>query len=278
MPRLSEIWNSPTAVKQIYTVIRILYAMDLSRFYKSRESPTSGLLPPPPTPDPGSVADFHSDMNTPSISPEAPTPALNTPSNRDRCANHADDASSTDGPSSGDTLRCVDEHHQENMKGISGYRRGDWPLLAKWNPALTLENSGSVARDHLASERTFLAYVRTSLTIASTGVGEWPCCSREAVSQTDFGVLVALVQLFTISAATNNKALEPWSRPMGAVVIALGLGTLCFGVTRFFSIQNALLGGNYPVARISTILLAVVLGVIIILVFGVLLGVRSRTT
>ena len=31
--------------------------------------------------------------------------------------------------------------------------------------------TGSVARDHLASERTFLAYARTSLTIASTGVG-----------------------------------------------------------------------------------------------------------
>lgn len=40
------------------------------------------------------------------------------------------------------------------------------------SPSLTLENCGSVARDHLASERTFLAYVRTSLAIASTGVGE----------------------------------------------------------------------------------------------------------
>jgi hypothetical protein len=38
--------------------------------------------------------------------------------------------------------------------------------------ALRLVNSGSVARDHLALERTFLAYVRTSLAIASTGVGE----------------------------------------------------------------------------------------------------------
>ena len=37
--------------------------------------------------------------------------------------------------------------------------------------SLSLKNQGSVARDHLASERTFLAYVRTSLAIASTGVG-----------------------------------------------------------------------------------------------------------
>ncbi|KAG9082474.1 hypothetical protein FRC07_014193, partial [Ceratobasidium sp. 392] len=38
------------------------------------------------------------------------------------------------------------------------------------NPQMVLENSGSVARDHLANERTWLAYVRTSLAIASTGV------------------------------------------------------------------------------------------------------------
>jgi len=38
--------------------------------------------------------------------------------------------------------------------------------------SLRLQNSGSVARDHLASERTFLAYVRTSLTIVSAGVGK----------------------------------------------------------------------------------------------------------
>jgi hypothetical protein len=40
--------------------------------------------------------------------------------------------------------------------------------------SLRLENSGSVARDHLASERTFLAYMRTSLAIASAGVGKHP--------------------------------------------------------------------------------------------------------
>lgn len=37
--------------------------------------------------------------------------------------------------------------------------------------SMRLENTGSVARDHLASERTFLAYIRTSLAIASSGVG-----------------------------------------------------------------------------------------------------------
>ncbi|KAI0793030.1 hypothetical protein BC629DRAFT_1242195, partial [Irpex lacteus] len=112
---------------------------------------------------------------------------------------------------------------------------------------LILENSGSVARDHLASERTFLAYMRTSLTIASTGV--------------------ALVQLFTISAETTNKHLEKFSRPLGAVIIVIGLGVLFLGLVRYFTIQNALVGGNYPVARVSTILLSVVMAAVTVAVF-----------
>ncbi|KAI5821947.1 hypothetical protein K523DRAFT_188355, partial [Schizophyllum commune Tattone D] len=85
---------------------------------------------------------------------------------------------------------------------------------------LTLENSGSVARDHLASERTFLAYTRTSLVIASTGV--------------------ALVQLFTISAETGANSssttftptsprLARWARPLGAATIAFGILVLAIG-------------------------------------------------
>lgn len=38
--------------------------------------------------------------------------------------------------------------------------------------SLTLENTGSVARDHLSVERTFLSYIRTSLAVASSGVGK----------------------------------------------------------------------------------------------------------
>jgi uncharacterized membrane protein YidH (DUF202 family) len=36
-----------------------------------------------------------------------------------------------------------------------------------------LKNTGSVARDHLASERTFLAWMRTSVSLAMAGVGEF---------------------------------------------------------------------------------------------------------
>jgi len=127
-------------------------------------------------------------------------------------------------------------------------------VAKKLNPALTLENSGSVARDHLASERTFLAYVRTSLTIASMGV--------------------ALVQLFTI-AGDKNQQLTRYSRPLGATIIIVGLCTLFLGVARYFTVQYALVVGKFPVARVSTVLVAVALCAVITAVFGILLANRS---
>lgn len=63
----------------------------------------------------------------------------------------------------------------------------------------------SKARDHLANERTWLAYLRTSLAIASTGVGGF--CYSPAVyhlRSTRITTMPALVQLFTISASSSS--------------------------------------------------------------------------
>lgn len=46
---------------------------------------------------------------------------------------------------------------------------------------LVLENKGCVARDHLASERTYLAYVRTSLACANAGVGKTSVSLRNTI-------------------------------------------------------------------------------------------------
>ena len=128
-------------------------------------------------------------------------------------------------------------------------------LIAAFKLSLVLENKGNVARDHLASERTYLAYVRTSLACSSAGV--------------------ALVQLFTLSASKLNTPgidLEQWARPLGAVIILLGLLVLIYGVVRYFATQAALIRGYYPVARNSLTGLAFVLGTVIGIVFGILVA------
>lgn len=57
---------------------------------------------------------------------------------------------------------------QEPGRDISQTIRNN---MAALKLSFVLENKGSVARDHLASERTYLAYVRTSLACAGAGVG-----------------------------------------------------------------------------------------------------------
>lgn len=61
--------------------------------------------------------------------------------------------------------RTEDDTSSEREKELPWYKRA-----AEKFGAVSLENKGSVARDHLALERTFLAWVRTSLTFASLGV------------------------------------------------------------------------------------------------------------
>ncbi|KAJ7746898.1 hypothetical protein DFH07DRAFT_747913 [Mycena maculata] len=139
------------------------------------------------------------------------------------------------------------------------------PFVKRFKVSLFLENSGSVARDHLASERTFLAYVRTSLVVASTGV--------------------ALVQLFTIASNTTTndqlsftptvRRVQHWARPIGATMVCFGLVVLALGTTRYFRIQAALTKGMFPVARLTAASITFVLGIIIIVVFAILLSARS---
>lgn len=133
-------------------------------------------------------------------------------------------------------------------------------FIRRLKPTLVLQNSGSVARDHLASERTFLAYVRTSLAIASSGVG--------------------LVQLFSLSGDTSGRVLGIVQRSapeLGATLVGFGIAVLFVGITRYFTVQSALTQGNFPVARLVVLAISSVLIVLTTVVFAVLLAGRIAT-
>lgn len=59
-------------------------------------------------------------------------------------------------------------------------------------------------------------------------------------------------------------------------MIVLGLFTLMVGSFRYFTVQFALVDGNYPVARITPAFISTALISIIIVVFGVILGARRE--
>ncbi|EDR00108.1 uncharacterized protein LACBIDRAFT_148470, partial [Laccaria bicolor S238N-H82] len=131
---------------------------------------------------------------------------------------------------------------------------------------LSLINNGSVARDHLASERTFLAYVRTSLGIAPSGI--------------------ALMQFFNLGTKVRR-----FSQPLGAITIAMAFAVLVLGnsttplelrdahlkfvvqltgIRRYFSIQKELPHGRFPVSKVGIALMSFMLGSLITATFGML--------
>ncbi|KAJ7217664.1 hypothetical protein GGX14DRAFT_597260 [Mycena pura] len=97
-------------------------------------------------------------------------------------------------------------------------------------------NTGSVARDHLASERTFLAWLRTGLGFVALGI------AVERFAQLNLAELLPVAQ---------PPAQEP--RPgrnvdmdkfVGAL-LGTGGGAIAYGTTRYFSTMRLLERGLY---------------------------------
>ena len=83
-----------------------------------------------------------------------------------------------------------------------------------------LENTGSQARDHLAKERTFLAWVRTALGVIGLGV-----------------VLEKLVGAGPLTAVA------------GAVLILYGATMLVYALIRYHDVMGRLEKGAFPLAN-----------------------------
>lgn len=81
----------------------------------------------------------------------------------------------------------------------------------------------------MANERTFLAWLRTSLSLISIGIG--------------------IVQLFKLKDDVQNEPISRWGKPIGGGFIVLGIYTLAQGYLRFFRVQQLLLADQYPASR-----------------------------
>ncbi|KAF8251180.1 hypothetical protein K440DRAFT_100289 [Wilcoxina mikolae CBS 423.85] len=127
--------------------------------------------------------------------------------------------------------------------------------------AIELENKGSVARDHLALERTFLAWLRTSLAFASIGI--------------------AITQLFRLNSANAQskptaETLGRVGKPLGATFLAIAIVVLITGTNRYYESQAWLLQGKFPASRGSVFLLTIMSCALITASMVVVLAVGAK--
>lgn len=128
--------------------------------------------------------------------------------------------------------------------------------------SLVLENKGLVARDHMANERTFLAWTRTSFVVLSLGIAFLQLYSIQmrATEAILDGISFQLVKDGRVT------AMEHIGRPLGMICALSSIILMIFGYWRYMAVQKGLTHDIFPATRIMALVVTLVALVILALI------------
>ncbi|KAM0441293.1 hypothetical protein ACHAPT_000602 [Fusarium lateritium] len=130
------------------------------------------------------------------------------------------------------------------------------PLARFWSSQVSCEVDFSAARDHLANERTFLGYLRTSMMMSMVGT------------------LVA--QLFTINHETSHGSGLGYfaaGKPLAITCYAFSIGTILLGAVRSWRHQHTMLSGKALSGGFEIHCLGICSILLLLVFFGFLLAI-----
>ena len=129
--------------------------------------------------------------------------------------------------------------NEEQRRAIEYQRHSDifydeaHKMFRRLRPPI-LQNSGSTARDHLASERTFLAWLRTGLGFVALGIAVERFSQFELIPPSPTPVDPG-----------KSEDQKDKSENLALGLLAVGSGSIGYGTTRYFSNLSMLEKGLY---------------------------------
>lgn len=133
------------------------------------------------------------------------------------------------------------------------------------NHSLILENKGNAARDHMANERTFLAWIRTAYLLITMGIAFMQMYSIQSRARE----VIYKETAYDISSQSLINSMAQIGKPLGYLTAVFSLVLIVFSLVRFYSIQSALQQRLFPATRVLALLVVVASVVLLVLVLAI---------